>query len=29
VAKQNPPIGGNVEGVAVELELERSGVKFD
>ena len=29
VAKQNPPIGGNVEEVAVELELERSGVKFD
>ena len=29
VAKRNPPIGGNVEEVAVELELERSGVKFD
>ena len=29
VAKRNPPIGGNVEEVAVERELHRSGVDFD
>jgi len=29
VAKQNPPIGGNVEEVAVALELERSAIQFN
>ncbi|MDG1763229.1 MAG: dihydroneopterin aldolase [Flavobacteriaceae bacterium] len=29
VAKRNPPIGGNVEEVAVERELHRSSVDFD
>lgn len=29
VAKKNPPIGGNVEEVAVERELHRSSVDFD
>ena len=29
VAKKNPPIGGNVEEVAVERELNRSGAEFD
>jgi len=29
VAKRNPPIGGNVEEVAVERELLRSGAEFD
>jgi len=29
VAKQNPPIGGNVEEVAVTLELERSAIQFN
>lgn len=28
VAKRNPPIGGNVEEVAVERELHRSSVDF-
>lgn len=28
VAKQNPPIGGNVEEVAVEIELSRSSLDF-
>jgi 7,8-dihydroneopterin aldolase/epimerase/oxygenase len=29
VAKKNPPIGGNVEEVAVERELNRSSAEFD
>ena len=29
VAKQNPPIGGNVEEVAVALDLERSAIQFN
>lgn len=29
VAKRNPPIGGNVEEVAVERELNRSSAEFD
>ena len=29
VAKQNPPVGGNVEEVAVALELERSAIQFN
>ena len=29
VAKRNPPIGGNVEEVAVERELNRSSADFD
>jgi len=29
VAKKNPPIGGNVEEVAVERELNRSSADFD
>ena len=29
VAKRTPPIGGNVEEVAVERELHRSSVDFD
>jgi len=29
VAKQNPPIGGNAEEVAVALELERSAIQFN
>jgi len=29
VAKQNPPIGGNVEEVAVAIELERSAIQFN
>jgi len=29
VAKRNPPIGGNVEEVAVERELHRSSVDLD
>ena len=29
VAKRNPPIGGNVEEVAVKRELHRSSIDFD
>jgi hypothetical protein len=29
VSKKNPPIGGNVEEVAVKRELLRSALKFD
>lgn len=29
VAKRNPPIGGNVEEVAIKRELSRSALKFD
>jgi dihydroneopterin aldolase len=29
VSKKNPPIGGNVEEVAVEIEQDREGVKID
>jgi len=29
VAKKNPPIGGNVEEVAVERELQRSELNLD